>query len=118
MKKTLIVLIIMTCCACPLASKSQKVSLQSQRDSLQELFNASLVMLDSLAGNNFKLTKQIEKLNIQVATLQKEINKLSKEKNETTAALTNAKKIIADQNITINKLEAELKRLTQAKKTQ
>lgn len=118
MKKTIFILIIAAAASCPHSLNAQQANLRSQRDSLLALYNATLVMLDSVAGNNIELAKELGKVNAQVAMLKKEINKLSKEKNETATALTNAKKTIADQNTRISKLEAEVKRLSPPKKTQ
>ena len=116
MKKTISILIIVSAACCPVLLKAQEATLKSQRDSLQALYFESLNILDSLAGKNFELAKELEKCNSQVLSLKKEINKLSKEKTESATALTNAKKIITDQNTTINKLEADIKRLSKPKK--
>ena len=112
---TFILIIVMAACS-PVLMKAQEANLKSQRDSLQAMYYEALTLLDSLAGKNMDLSKELEKCNVQLSVLKKDVNRLSKEKNETAGALTSAKKIIADQNTTINKLEAEIKRLSQPKK--
>jgi peptidoglycan hydrolase CwlO-like protein len=116
MKKTIFILIIVSAACCPQSMKAQEAVLKSQRDSLQAMYYEALTLLDSLAGKNMDLSKELEKCNAQLSALKKDVNRLSKEKNETATALASAKKIITDQNTTINKLEAEIKRLSQPKK--
>jgi septal ring factor EnvC (AmiA/AmiB activator) len=67
--------------------------LTAQRDSIQQLFNDALVFLDSTVGVNNKLKKQ-----------------LKQKKQE----LDKAKQQASDQNARIQKLEADVKKLSQS----
>jgi len=74
------------------ANCQQKINeLTTQRDSLEALFNNALYFLDSITGLNIRLKEQV-----------------NKQKTE----LDKTKKQVADQNVRIEKLEADVKRLS------
>lgn len=87
--------------------------LTSQRDSLGALYLLVLSRLDSVVGDYLEQEKQIKKMDVQITQLKTEINNTLKKKNDAADGLARAKKLIADQNILIQKLEAEIKRLSQ-----
>src|SRR5262245_39751275 len=66
---------------------------------------------------NDELAKQLEKKGAEITKLKLEVADILKNKKESQAALTEAKKLIADQAALLEKLEAEVKRLSQPKKT-
>jgi chromosome segregation ATPase len=92
-------------------------TLTSQRDSLQILYFAVLTRLDSLTGDYIALEKKSKKMDTEIVQLKREINDQLTNKSDTISQLTTAKKLIADQNDLIQKLEAEIKRLSQKQKT-
>src|SRR5258705_3396969 len=69
--------------------------LTSQNDSLMLLYNGALYFLDSTVGMNNKLKEQLNKQKLE---------------------LTKAKKQLSDQNAKIEKLEADVKPLSQPSK--
>jgi hypothetical protein len=56
-------------------------------------------------------------MDTEIVQLKREINDQLTNKSDTISQLTTAKKLIADQNDLIQKLEAEIKRLSQKQKT-
>ena len=81
-------------------------------DSIKSMYDQALVFLDSSLGNQNQLQKQLDKTRAETARLKAEINKLVKDKTETSAELKEATKLISEQMQRIEKLEAEVKRLS------
>ena len=87
--------------------------LTMQRDSMEVLYFMVLSRLDSVVGDYLGQAEQIQKMNTEIRQLKTEINNLAKKKNDTITELAVAKKLISHQNILIQKMEAEIKRLSQ-----
>ena len=71
---------------------------------------------DSVTIANTALNKKIEQMGSQLTGLKNEIAGILKKKEESKAELAKAKKLIEDQAVLLEKLEAEVKRLSQSKK--
>jgi|SRR6185436_9622148 len=90
---------------------------RSQRDSIHALFIFVLDKYDSVTVANAELNKKMDRMGLELAGLKTEIDNILKKKSESQAELTKAKKLIAEQAALVEKLEAEVKRLSQSKKT-
>jgi len=117
MKKFIFVLILAVASFWSKPVKAQS-TYQAQRDSIQALFTYVLIELDSVMGKNIELTKQLSKQSSEMAKLKMEVENLLKKKSETASEIAKTKKLLSDQTALIEKLEAEIKRLSQPKKTQ
>ena len=96
---------------------AQQSPCKTQVDSLQAMFYSVLDKLDSTIVKNDELSKKLEQRSAEIASLKREIEDILKKKKDSAAELANAKKLIADQAAILEKLEAEVKRLSQTKKT-
>jgi peptidoglycan hydrolase CwlO-like protein len=117
MRKNIFILFFVAAICCSRSINAQEATWKSQRDSIQQLFNEALVILDSVIGINIELSKELDQLKTEVKDWKTEISNILKEKNETVSVLASAKKIILEQTAKIEKLEAEVKRLSQSKKS-
>lgn len=128
MKTASSLLFILSFCCMSYVVNAQNTQLQkcenkinlliAQRDSLQALYFAVLTRLDSLTGDYLHIKKEVNKTNEELTQLNREVIGALKSKSDADAKLATAKKLIADQNDLIQKLEAEVKRLSQKTKTE
>ena len=85
-------------------------------DSVMQLYESALVVLDSTVGNQIGLQRKLDSTQQEVSKLKTELNKLLKGKNESAAELDKAKKLIGDLMAQVKKLEGEVKRLSSTTK--
>lgn len=117
MKKISFVLYLVMALVYTTPGAAQSAStLRTQRDSIHALYIFTLDKYDSIAVANTALNEKILEIGQQLTSLKNEINNILEKKNETEALLSDAKKLLGDQAAAIEKLEAEVKRLSQQKK--
>ena len=117
MKKAIFLLCCGIATLCSTSANAQSATtLRSQRDSLEVLYKFTLDKYDSVAVANMDLNKKLEQKGSEIRNLKNEIDNILKQKKEHTAELDKAKKIITDLAATVDKLEAEVKRLSNQKK--
>ena len=117
MKKAIFLLCSCIAILCSTPANAQSANtLRSQRDSLEALYKFTLDKYDSVAVANTELTKKLEQKGSEITNLKNEIDNILKKKKESAAELEKAKKIITDLAATVDKLEAEVKRLSNQKK--
>jgi len=80
---------------------------------LQRNFDATLVRLDSISGNNNELQGELSSRNSEIGKLKGEIRGILSKKNATAAELNRAKELINELNVKVGNLEEEVARLTQ-----
>ena len=83
----------------------------SAKDALRVEYDATLLRLDSLTGDNNNKAGVISDKNSEISKMKKEISSLLNKRNATEADLKRAKTLIAQLNDTIANLEAENARL-------
>lgn len=83
----------------------------SAKNEVEQLYNASLVRLDSLTGTNKNLTDSMSGRNKEIAKLKSEIKSILNKKNATASELSRAKQLIAELNGKIEDLAAEVEKL-------
>jgi len=83
----------------------------SDRDALKTEYDATLLRLDSLTGDNNNKAGVISERETEISKLKKEISGILGKRNATAAELARAKTLIAQLNETIANLEAENARL-------
>ena len=81
------------------------------RDSVQAMYDITLVRLDSLTGDNNTKAGVISDKESEISKLKKEISSILSNKNATQAELRRAKSLISQLNTQIANLEAENARL-------
>jgi len=81
-------------------------------DSLRLGLSESLLKLDSVTVANVALSTQLRDLNKEIEISKNEILAIIKSKEETTKQLMKSHKLLVDQIEMIQKLEAEVKRLS------
>ena len=117
MKKTISILCIaiaLFCCKSTLGQTA--TSYKTQRDSINALYIFGLDKYDSVTIANMALKEKIDQIGTELTSLKSEISGILQKRKESQAALDMAKKLIEDQAALIEKLEAEVKRLSQTKK--
>jgi predicted nucleic acid-binding Zn-ribbon protein len=90
---------------------NQATMVTNERDEIKELYNASLVRLDSLMGENQSLADSMDTRNSEVAKLKSEIRKILGNSNATKEDLAKARRMIGDLNGQIETLSREVNRL-------
>ena len=115
--------IFLLCCGIAIlgstsANAQSATTLRSQRDSLEALYKFTLEKYDSVAVANMDLSKKLEQKGSEITGLKNEIDNMLKKKKEYVAELEKAKKMITDLAATVDKLEAEVKRLSNKKNDQ
>jgi myosin heavy subunit len=93
-------------------SKVAEASAMSSQDSIKQLYDATLLRLDSITGDNNAKSGAISERDSKISDLKKQINGILAKRNATQAELNRAKSLIAELNNQIAQLEAENARLT------
>ena len=96
---------------CSLSIQAQKTE-QGPCDSIKYMYDQALYFLDSSIGNQNELHKQLEGTKLEISKLKTEVSRLGKSKNDVTADLEKARKLITEQMQKIERLEAEVKQLS------
>lgn len=98
--------------------QTQYVNVEGSRNQIQQLYNASLIRLDSLVGINQQLDDSLrnqvgmmEKSSNEIDKLRMEIRAILADKNATTSELATAKRKIIELNANINNHIAEIEAL-------
>lgn len=118
MKKTIFLFWMCLAIFCSKSIDAQSAAkYKSQRDSLEFLYKFVLDKYDSVFVANIELSKKLEQRGLEITNLKNEIDSVLKKKNEYVAELTKAKEIITELTAAVDKLEAEVKRLSESKKT-
>jgi len=84
-----------------------------EKSELQRNFDATLVRLDSISGNNNDLQGELSSRNSEIGKLKGEIRGILSKKNATAAEPNHAKDLINELNVKVGNLEEEVARLTQ-----
>jgi peptidoglycan hydrolase CwlO-like protein len=84
-----------------------------EKSELQRNFDATLVRLDSISGNNNELQGELSSRNSEIGKLKGEIRTILSKRNATAAELNRAKELINELNVKVGNLEEEVARLTQ-----
>lgn len=117
MKKTISVLCMVIALFCCKSTHGQTAATyKSQRDSIHALYIFVLDKYDSVTIANMALKEKIDQIGSQLTSLKNEISDILKKRKESQAEFATAKKLIEDEAALIEKLEAEVKRLSQTKK--
>jgi len=117
MKKIIFILALMVAVCFSKSMSAQTANqLRTQRDSIHALFMYTLNQYDSLVTRNNEIEKRLEKQRLELADLKKQVESVLKNKDESAKELNKAKELIEELVLTIDKLEAEVKRLTPPKK--
>jgi peptidoglycan hydrolase CwlO-like protein len=99
------------------SNQQQIAKISDEKSDLQNNFDATLVRLDSISGNNTELSGKLTARNSEISKLKNEIRGILNKKNATTAELTRAKSLIAELNEKLSGLEEEVAKLTQENQT-
>jgi len=99
------------------SNQQQIAKISDEKSDLQNNFDATLVRLDSISGNNTELSGKLTSRNSEISKLKNEIRGILNKKNATTAELTRAKTLIAELNEKLSGLEEEVAKLTQENQT-
>lgn len=83
----------------------------SESDSLRQMFNLSEMRLDSITGANNSLQGEKTALQQEIEGKKNEIRKILSDKNASAADLQRARKLIAELNGQIGRLEAQVTQL-------
>lgn len=95
----------------------QVAKVMDEKSELQRSFDATLVRLDSVSGNNNELQGQLNDRNNEISKMKNEIRSILNKKNATAAELARAKTLIEEMNQKVASLEEEVARLTQDNET-
>jgi len=93
--------------------QQQIAKVTDDKSELQRNFDATLVRLDSISGNNNELQGKLTDRNSEIGKLKGEIRGILSKKNATAAELNHAKALINELNVKVGNLEEEVARLTQ-----
>jgi len=92
----------------------QQISkVSDEKSELQKNFDATLVRLDSITGNNNELQGKLSERNGEISKLRTEIKSILNKRNATAAELSRARSLINELNEKVGHLEEEVARLTQ-----
>lgn len=91
---------------------TQNTNLETERNSVKEMYDQAVYRLDSITGANNNLQGEKTALQKDIDAKRSEIRKILSDKNATQAQLAKAKSMIAELNDKISSLEAEVTRLT------
>jgi peptidoglycan hydrolase CwlO-like protein len=98
-------------------NQQQIAKVTDEKSDLQTNFDATLVRLDSISGNNNELQSKLSERNNDIEKLKVEIRSILNKRNATAAELTRAKSLINQLNEKLNGLEEEVAKLTQENQT-
>jgi hypothetical protein len=93
--------------------QQQITKVTDEKSEIQRNFDATLVRLDSISGNNNELQGQLSERTGEIGKLKSEIRSILSKKNATAAELNRAKDLINELNVKVGNLEEEVARLTQ-----
>jgi len=92
----------------------QQISkVSDEKSELQKNFDATLVRLDSITGNNNDLQGKLSERTGEISKLRTEIKSILNKRNATQAELSHARGLINELNEKVGHLEEEVARLTQ-----
>lgn len=97
--------------------QQQIAKVSDEKSDLQKNFDATLVRLDSISGNNNELQGKLTSRNSEISKLKVEIRGILNKKNATAAELARAKTLVNELNMKLNGLEEEVAKLTQENQT-
>ncbi|MBE7173134.1 MAG: hypothetical protein INR73_21335 [Williamsia sp.] len=97
--------------------QQQIAKVTDEKGDLQRNFDATLVRLDSITGNNNDLTTKLKSSNSEISRLKTEIRGILNKRNATAAELKHAKELIDELNQKLSNLEEEVARLTNENQT-
>ncbi len=97
--------------------QQQIAKVSDEKSDLQRNFDATLVRLDSISGNNNELQGKLSARTSEISKLKNEIRGILNKKNATTAELARAQTLINELNVKLNNLEEEVAKLTQENQT-
>lgn len=99
------------------SNQQQIAKISDEKSDLQNNFDATLVRLDSISGNNNELSGKLASRTTEISKLKNEIRGILNKKNATAAELTRAKALIVELNEKLSGLEEEVAKLTQDNQT-
>ena len=99
------------------ADQMQVAKVTDEKGELQRSFDATLVRLDSVSGNNNALQGQLTEKTSEIAKMKNEIRSILNKKNATASELARAKALIDELNQKVASLEEDVARLTQENET-
>lgn len=99
------------------SNQQQIAKISDEKSDLQNNFDATLVRLDSISGNNTELTGKLASRNSEISKLKNEIRTILNKKNATASELSRAKTLIKELNDKLSGLEEEVAKLTQENQT-
>ncbi len=94
-------------------NQQQIAKVTDEKSDLQKNFDATLVRLDSISGNNNELQGKLTSSNSEISRLKGEIRSILNKRNATAAELARAQSLINQLNEKIGNLEEEVAQLTQ-----
>jgi uncharacterized phage infection (PIP) family protein YhgE len=95
----------------------QVAKVTDEKSELQRSFDATLVRLDSVSGNNNELQGQLTEKTTEISKMKNEIRSILNKKNASAAELSRAKTLIDELNQKVASLEEDVARLTQENET-
>jgi len=98
-------------------NQQQIAKVSDEKSDLQKNFDATLVRLDSISGNNNELQGKLASRNSEISKMKVEIRSILNKKNATAAELARAQTLINELNVKLNNLEEEVAKLTQENQT-
>jgi len=98
-------------------NQQQIAKVSDEKSDLQKNFDATLVRLDSISGNNNELQGKLASRNSEISKMKVEIRSILNKKNATAAELSRAQTLINELNVKLNNLEEEVAKLTQENQT-
>lgn len=99
------------------SNQQQIAKVSDEKSDLQTNFDATLMRLDSISGNNNELQSSLSERNSEITRLKTEIRSILNKRNATATELQRAKGLIATLNEKLNGLEEEVAKLTQENQT-
>jgi peptidoglycan hydrolase CwlO-like protein len=97
--------------------QQQIAKVSDEKSELQRSFDATLVRLDSVSGNNNELQGQLTEKTTELGKMKNEIRTILNNKNATQKELNRARALIAEMNEKVAHLEEDVARLTQQNET-
>ncbi|MEO5996033.1 MAG: hypothetical protein ABIN89_04890 [Chitinophagaceae bacterium] len=98
-------------------NQQQIAKVSDEKSDLQKNFDATLVRLDSISGNNNELQGKLASRTSEISKMKVEIRSILNKKNATAAELARAQTLITELNVKLNNLEEEVAKLTQENQT-
>jgi len=95
----------------------QIAKVSDEKSELQKNFDATLVRLDSISGNNNQLQGKLTARTSEISKMKIEIRSILNKKNATATELARAQNLVNELNVKLNNLEEEVAKLTQENQT-